>query len=262
MSVTLIVHFRRSKTMPLLTPDPTFYPSPTMATRTPPEKLAYVALINSRPGGADAIGVVDLDPGSQGYGRLVGQTEMPNAGDELHHFGWNACSSCLCPYSPHPHMERRYLVVPGINSSRIHILDTKPDPRQPRIVKTIEAEEIIRKTGYSRPHTAHCGPDGIYVNALGNADGDGPGGIFVLDPETFEIKGPWEKDRGPQQLAYDFWWHLGHDSMVTSEWGTPNMVEGGVNPELLLGNKYGHRLHVWDMRRRRHVQEIDLGAEH
>jgi hypothetical protein len=42
--------------MPLLTPDPTFYPSPTMATLTPPEKLAYVALINPRPGGADAIG--------------------------------------------------------------------------------------------------------------------------------------------------------------------------------------------------------------
>ena len=50
---------------------------------------------------------------------------------KLHHFGWNACSSCLCPYAPHPHMERRYLIVPGINSSRIHILDTKPDPRQP-----------------------------------------------------------------------------------------------------------------------------------
>ena len=40
------------------------------------------------------------------------------------------------------------------------------------------------------------------------------------------------------------------------------MVEAGVNPELLLGNRYGHRLHVWDMKRRRHVQELDLGAEH
>jgi len=37
---------------------------------------------------------------------------MPTAGDELHHFGWNACSSCLCPNAPHPHVERRYLVVP------------------------------------------------------------------------------------------------------------------------------------------------------
>ena len=32
--------------MPLLTPDPTFYPSPTMATQSPPETFAYVTLIN------------------------------------------------------------------------------------------------------------------------------------------------------------------------------------------------------------------------
>ena len=115
--------------MTLLKPDPTFYPSPTMATQSPAETLAYVALINPLTDGrTDAIGVVDLDPVSASYGRLIGRTDMPNAGDELHHFGWNACSSCLCPYAPHAHMERRYLIVPGINSSRIHILDTKPDP--------------------------------------------------------------------------------------------------------------------------------------
>ena len=186
---------------------------------------------------SDALAVLDVDPASPGYGAQIARVDMPGAGDELHHFGWNACSSCLCPYSPHPHMQRRYLVVPGMRSSRIHILDTEPDPRQPRLVKVIEADEVIRKTGYSRPHTAHCGPDGIYVNALGDADGNGPGGIFVLDPETFEIKGAWERDRGPQHLVYDFWWHLGHDTMITSEWGTPNMVEDGVNPELLLGGQ-------------------------
>lgn len=51
----------------LLTPDPTFYPSPTMATQAPPETLAYVALIDPRKdGGADAIGVLDVDPDSKG----------------------------------------------------------------------------------------------------------------------------------------------------------------------------------------------------
>ena len=125
----------------------------------------------------------------------------------------------------------------------------------------IEADEVLRKTGYSRPHTSHCGPDGIYVNALGDGEGNGPGGIFVLDPETFEIKGRWERDRGPQYLAYDFWWHLGHDTMITSEWGTPNMVENGVNPELLLAGKYGNALHVWDLHSRRHLQKLELGAE-
>ena len=248
--------------MPQLLPDQTFYPSPTMAMSAPAETFAYIALLNRDPGGKDAMAVIDVDPGSNAYGSMTARVDMPGAGDELHHFGWNACSSCLCPYSPHPHMKRRYLVVPGLRSSRINILDTEPDPRRPRVVKVIEAAELMEKTGYSRPHTSHCGPDGIYMNAIGNKDGDGPGGIFVLDPETFEIKGAWERDRGPQYLAYDFWWHLGHDTMITSEWGTPKMVEGGVNPELLLGGKYGNALHVWDLHTRRHVQKLELGPEY
>ena len=248
--------------MPRLTPDQSFYPSPRLAMAAAAEKLAYVAMLNPDPQKPDALAVVDVDPASRSFGQLISQVNMTGIGDELHHFGWNACSSCLCPYSPHPHMERRYLVVPGMRSSRIYVLDTKWNPREPRLVKVIEPEEVLRRTGYSRPHTAHCGPDGIYMNALGSAEGKGPGGIFVLDAETFEIRGPWESDRGPQHLAYDFWWHLGHDTMITSEWGTPDMVEAGVNPELLLGGKYGHALHVWDLRKRVHKQTLDLGAEH
>ena len=154
--------------MPLWTPDPTFYPSPKMAMEAPPEKLAYVAMLNAQWEQApDALGVVDVDPQSTAYGRLVGQVDMPNVGDELHHFGWNACSACLCPYAPHPHIERRYLIVPGISSSRIHIIDTKPDPKNPKIVKVIEPETSRRRAGYTSPHTIHCGPEGIYVSALG-----------------------------------------------------------------------------------------------
>jgi selenium-binding protein 1 len=251
--------------MARLTPDPTFYPSPRSAMEAPVEQLAYVVTLNTPNGGAtarpDAMCVLDVDPASSSYGHVVGRTDMPNVGDELHHFGWNACSSALCPYAPHPHVERRYLLVPGLRSSRIHVLDTKPDPRQPRLVKVIEAAELAQKAGYSRPHTIHCGPDGIYGSALGAPNGDGPGGIFVVDHESFDVKGAWEADHGPQSLAYDFWWHLTQDTMITSEWGTPNMVENGVNPDLLLAGKYGHALHVWDLRKRQHLQTLDLGAE-
>src|SRR5439155_1745509 len=45
-------------------------------------------------------------------------------------------------------------------------------------------------------------------------------------------------------------------------WGTPDMFEDGLVPQLLLGGKYGRRLHFWDLPRRRHVQEIDFGAEY
>jgi methanethiol oxidase len=242
--------------------DPTFYPSPKLAAQAPIEKLAYVAALNANGGNRpDALLVIDVDSESKKYGHVVGQVEMPNAGDELHHFGWNACSSALCPYAPHPHVERRYLIVPGLRSSRIHIIDTKPDEKNPKIIKIIEPQTLADRTGYSRPHTLHCGPDGIYVSALGSPTGDGPGGIFALDHYTFEPLGRWEVERGPQYLGYDFAWHLGYDIAVTSEWGTPNMVEDGVNPELLLAGKYGHSLNFWDLRKRRHVQAIDLGAE-
>jgi len=249
--------------MAIWRPDPTFYPSPQMAMQAPEEKLAFVAMLNGKNNGRhDALGVVDVDPQSSGYGNIVGQVDMPNAGDELHHFGWNACSACLCPHAPHPHVERRYLIVPGINSSRIHIIDTKPDPRNPQIVKVIEPETLAARTGYASPHTVHCGPDGILVSALGTPDGGGPGGIFVMDQESFDVLGKWELDRGPQKLAYDFWWHLGFDTIITSEWGTPSMVKNGVNPEILLSGGYGHRLHVWDLVKRRHQQELDLGSEY
>jgi selenium-binding protein 1 len=194
--------------MARLTPDPTFYPSARAAMAAPREHLAYVATLNTASNGQqrpDAICVLDLERRSSTYGQVVGRVEMPNVGDELHHFGWNACSATLCPSSAHPHVERRYLIVPGLRSSRIHVLDTKPDPYQPRLVRVIEPEELAARTGYSRPHTAHCGPDGIYMDALGAPNGDGPGGIFVLDHDDFSIRGPWEKERGPQYLAYDFW---------------------------------------------------------
>ncbi|HYZ16921.1 MAG TPA: selenium-binding protein SBP56-related protein, partial [Candidatus Acidoferrum sp.] len=168
-------------------PDPTFYPSAKLAMQAPLERVAYVALLNPNDGGHDALAVVDVDPSSGSYGTVTGRVEMPSAGDELHHFGWNACSAALCPYAPHPHTERRYLIVPGLRSSRIHVIDTKNASTQPKIVRVIEPQELINRAGYTRPHTTHCGPDGIYMSALGNAEGDGPGGVFMMDHDTFDV---------------------------------------------------------------------------
>ncbi len=242
--------------------DPTFYPSPRMAAEGPPERHAFVVAFDPAGQVPDALAVIDVDPASSSYGGVVGWLDMPFTGDELHHFGWNACSSALCPSSPHPHLERRYLVIPGLRSSRIYVVDTKPDARNPTLVKTLEATELAKRAGYSRPHTVHCGPDGLYLTALGGYEQDGPGGIALLDCESFEVKGRWEVDRGPQYLHYDAWWHLNFDTMISSEWGTPSMIEDGVNPELLLGKRYGHALHIWDLRRRRHQQVLELPDEY
>ncbi len=245
--------------------DPTFHPSPRLAMGGEPEKLAYVALLSPDASRPDALAVVDTDPASPAYGQVVHRLDMPHRGDEFHHFGWNACSSALSPMSGHAFVKRRYLVIPGIRSSRIYVVDTGPDPAHPTIARIIEPDEILARTGYSRPHTVHCGPEGIYISTLGGGGKDGtegPAGVFLMDCETFDVLGRWEIERGPQELHYDFWWNLPRDYMVSSEWGKPPQFEGGLVPEDLLANRYGHRLHFWDLRGRRHLQTIDLGAHH
>ena len=244
--------------------DPTFYPSPRIAMQAPKEHFGFVAALRTD-GKPDAVFTVDLDPASQTYGKAVAKLELPNAGDELHHFGWNACSSMLCPLAGHPFVERRYIIVPGLRSSRIYVIDTKGAPGPVKIVKIIEPDEMMRKTGYSRPHTVHCGPEGIFVTTMGGkgVDGsDGPAGVFLMDCETFDIIGPWEADHGPQQLGYDFWWHMNDNIGVSSEWAKPPLFEDGLNLDALLAGEYGHQLHFWDLRSRRHLQAVDIGKNH
>ena len=244
--------------------DPTFYRSPAEAISAPPEQLAYVVAFDRAAQQPDALAVLGTDPASPGYGEVVGWADLPTRGDELHHFGWNACSSAFAHAGHHTDgLQRRYLLLPGLRSSNIHVYDTHPDPREPKLVRTISAAELADKAGYSRPHTLHCGPDGIFVSCLGAGNSDeGPGGIALLDHDTFDVLRAWETDRGPQYLAYDAWWHLNQNTLITSEWGTPSMIEDGINPELLLGRKYGHALHFWDLAAGKHLQTVDLGEQY
>ena len=105
---------------------------------------------------------------------------MPGRGDELHHFGWNRCSSAC--HGP----DRSHLIVPGFRSSRIHILNVADDPRRPSIETVIKPEAPTEKTGYGPPHTVHCMPgDDIVISMLGDRNGGGAGGFACLDARTF-----------------------------------------------------------------------------
>jgi methanethiol oxidase len=64
------------------TPDPAFYPSPRLAAKAPAEMLAYVAAFAPKRDVPDAIAVVDVDPSSPTYSKIVGGVDMPQTGDE------------------------------------------------------------------------------------------------------------------------------------------------------------------------------------
>lgn len=240
---------------PNLTPG-AFYASPQEALEATPEEFLYVACLHEGTGveRPDFLAVVDVNPDSDDYGRIVHETPMPNTGDELHHYGWNRCSSAC--HGP----DRSHLIVPGFRSSRIHIVNVGDDQRRPRIEKVIEREELVRQTGYTRPHTVHCMPgDNVVISMLGDADGNGAGGFAVLDARTFELKGRWENGGERPPLNYDFWYQPRQNVLVSSEFGEPNAYESGFDIEDVAAGRYGHRLHFWDLAERRLQQTLDLG---
>jgi selenium-binding protein 1 len=84
-----------------LRPDPTFYPSPRLAMEAEPEHIAYTVLLSPDRSRPDALAVIDVDRQSASHGSVINRLVMPFTGDEFHHFGWNACSSALSPLSGH-----------------------------------------------------------------------------------------------------------------------------------------------------------------
>lgn len=129
------------------------YASPEEAMKAAPEKVLYAIALYDGTGinAPDYLATIDVDPASPTYAQVIYRTPMPNIGDELHHFGWNACSSCYADASK----TRNFLILPGNRSSRIHIVDVS-DERAPKLHKVIEPEEIKEKTNLSAPHTVHC----------------------------------------------------------------------------------------------------------
>jgi selenium-binding protein 1 len=228
-----------------------FHSSPQEAMQAPPEEFLYLVCLHEGTGveKPDFLAVVDAE-----HGRIVHELPMPNVGDELHHFGWNRCSSAC--HGP----DRSHLIIPGFRSSRIHVVNVADDPRKPRIEKVIEPEEVVRETGYTRPHTVHCMPgDDIVISMLGDAHGNGAGGFAVLDAQTFEVKGRWENGGDTPSFNYDFWYQPRKNVLVSSEFGEPNAYEKGFDLDDVTAGRYGSRLHFWNLAERRVEQTLNLG---
>jgi selenium-binding protein 1 len=222
-----------------------------------PEELAYVMglYVGTDVDAPDFLAVVDLDPDSETYAEVVDRVEMPNRGDELHHFGWNACSSS-CHVGG---LERRHLIVPGQRSSRIHVVDAA-DRRTPELETVIEPEEVF-EYDLSAPHTTHCIPDGqILISMLGDADGELPGGFLQLDESDFSVVGRWDPP-GEIEMNYDYWYQPRRNVMVSSEWAAPKTYYPGFDLEDVEAGNYGRKLHVWDWSAGTVEQTIDLGEE-
>jgi selenium-binding protein 1 len=103
--------------------------------------------------GSDKLVVVDVKPGSPGYGTVIHSCSVGGQ-HEAHHGGFTD--------------DRRQLWLAGLESSRIFVFDVHSDPAHPRHVKTIDNFE--KTTGGAiGPHGVYALPGRVLVPCLSNA---------------------------------------------------------------------------------------------
>ncbi|KHG08453.1 Selenium-binding 2 -like protein [Gossypium arboreum] len=234
------------------------YGTPLEAMSGPKEALIYVPCVYNGTGREkpDFLATVDVDPNSPTYSKVIHRLSLPYIGDELHHTGWNACSS----YHGDPSSDRRFLILPSLLSGRIYVIDTQKNPKAPSLHKVVEPEHIIEKTGLAYPHTSHCLANGdIMISFLGDKDGNAQGNGFLLLDSQFNIKGRWEKPGRRAEFSYDFWYQPRHKTLICSSFGAPSVFTQGFNLKHVEDGFYGRQLFVYDWPDGRLKQTLDLG---
>ncbi|HJR93911.1 MAG TPA: selenium-binding protein SBP56-related protein [Gaiellaceae bacterium] len=213
------------------------------------ERFLYVSTVAQSPKDPDFIAVIGADPSRQDFGKIVNRVDMPNVGDELHHFGYS-------------HDQKR-LLVPGLFSNRIHVFDIRGGGS--RLTLRAVNNRLAGESGYVVPHgvMAHGMPRGrALVTMIGAAnDTTLPGGLVEIDDTTGAFVkhfGP-APTREPGQSAprymYDFESLPAANRGISTTFGSPACVAEGIAPSCL-----GDEVYVWNVGQRKVIQTADLGA--
>jgi methanethiol oxidase len=211
------------------------------------ERFLYAATIAQSPTDPDFVAVIGADPRRRDFGELVNRVDMPNVGDELHHFGYSA--------------DQDRLIVPGLFSNQIHVFDIKG--RGKRMALRAVNDELAAESGYVVPHSVIATSHGsVLITMIGAAtDTTRPGGIVEIDDSTGEFEGHFGPGpvRDPGVLGpkymYDFDSFVEAGLGISTTFGPPALCGGGIDPTCL-----GGEVSVWDLRRERVIQTADLGA--
>ena len=60
---------------------------------------------------------------------------------------------------------------------------------------------------------------------------------------------------------YDYWYQPHHNVMISTEWGIPKSLMGGLDVEHVAKGHYGTHLNIYDWEKHKLIQRIDLGME-
>jgi methanethiol oxidase len=210
------------------------------------ERFLYVATIAQSATDPDFVAVIGADPDRSDFGRIVNRIDMPNVGDELHHFGYSA--------------DQRRLIVPGLFSNRIHVFKIKAKGK--RMTLRAVNDELVAESGYVVPHGVMTMEDRSVVPMVGAATATTqPGGLVEIDERTGAFEGYFGPGpvRAPGELGptymYDFAAVHEANRAISTTFGPPALCGGGIDPTCL-----GDEVAVWDFRREKVIQTADLGT--
>lgn len=151
--------------------------------------------------GSDKLVVVDVKPGSAGYGKVVNSSSVCGR-HEAHHGGFTD--------------DRRQLWLAGLETSKIFIFDVHSDPAHPRLVKTIDNFE--KTTGGALgPHGVYPLPGRVLIPCLSNAkDKGGRTALVEYSNEGNYIATHWlpTKDNPGKVVGAEFADGYGYDARV------------------------------------------------
>lgn len=210
------------------------------------ERYLYVATIAQSATDPDFIAVVGADPSEPDYGEIVNRVDMPNVGDELHHFGYSA--------------NQKRLIVPGLFSNRIHVFDIDTDHRNLNLMAV--NDQLAETSGYITPHSVIPErPGRVLITMIGAATGSTrPGGIIEVDDRTGAFEdyyGP-GPDRDDDDLGPEYMYHFEAlkkaNRGISTTFGPPGLCGAGIDPTCLGGT-----VAVWDLREEKVIQVADLG---
>ena len=227
------------------------YGSPSEAAQAPPEEFLYVACLHAGTGvdAPDFIAVVDAEAG-----RIVHETRMPNVGDELHHFGWNACAGVPRPRPVAPDRARIRL--------RAHPRHrTRGGPAAAVDRQGHRAgEEIVAGDRADRAAHGPLPADGrVMISMLGDEDGDGAGRLPAARRASSRSPAAGRRRAGaalqlrllvPAAAQRDGQQRVGDAERLRGPASSSTTSKAGSTAS---------HLHFWDCAERRHEQSIDLG---
>ncbi|MFV0384036.1 selenium-binding protein SBP56-related protein [Paracoccus sp. (in: a-proteobacteria)] len=226
--------------------------SPYMPMITGHEEFVYVWTlgVEGMGDGQDKLVTVDLRPGSETRGQVIGNLSVGGR-NEAHHGGFSA--------------DRRFFWAGGLDTNRIFIFDVHSDPASPSLHKTIDSF-VSDSGGCVGPHTFYALPGRVLITGLSN-DQDHGGRTALVEynddgdyitthwmPTANDMRGAVAVDGAVADgYGYDIRALLRRNIMLTSSftgWSNYMMDFGQMLQDSEAMKRFGATMVLWDLHTR------------